>query len=159
MTEDSEVSSMMYLVEKNNQDQPWRDLLAQTWAALAQLPPLQKTVILLSLSDSELSWFLISGTASIRQIGRVLQLAPEQYNRLWVMLEWNEEQRASVRTLTTYDEKFALLWQKLPLNDLTIAALLVTTQENIVRLRQAGRQRLLRKMGKPRFGLSSDLNL
>ena len=158
MTESSCVSSANYGVANHNEDEPWRIILAQMWEELTQFPSLQRTVVMLSFSDDELTWFWSSGIASIRQIGRTIQLAPEQFNRLWVMLEWNEDHRTRARTLTAYDEKFALLWQQLPLNDLTIAALLETTQQNIVQLRHAAQQRLLRKISEPLSVLSPDVN-
>jgi hypothetical protein len=110
------------------------------------LPPLQRLAYLLNFTDGEIEWFWFYGIASLRRIGQVLQLAPEQFNRAWVLLEWRAEQRQFAHSLTTYDEQFALLWQQLPLNDLTIAALLETTRQNVINLRQAARKRLRRKM-------------
>ena len=109
-------------------------------------PPLQRLAYLLNFTDGEIEMFWLYGIASIRQIGQVIQLTNEQFNRVWVLLEWNEAQRQEARGLTNYDEKFAFLWQQLPLNDLTIATLLATTRQNIINLRQAARKRLSRKM-------------
>ncbi len=123
-----------------------RLLLAKLWREVEPLPPLLRLAYLLNFTDGKIEWFWYYGIASIRQMGKTLQLTNEQFNRAWVFLEWNQEQRERARLLTTYDEKFAMMWQQLPLNDLTIAALLETTQQNVIHLRQAARQRLCRKM-------------
>ena len=120
--------------------------LALFWREIERLSPLQRLPYLLNFAEGNIEWFWFYRVTSIRQIGKTLQLTNEQFNRLWVLLEWNAEQRERARSLTNYDEKFALLWQQLPLNDLTIAALLATTQQNVLSLRQAARQRLRRKM-------------
>ena len=122
----------------------WRTLLL--WQDIEALPRLQRLAYLLSCTDGEIEWFWVYGIASIRRVGKALQLSPEQFNRAWVLLDWRAEQRRIAQSLTSYDEQFALLWQHLPLNDLTIAALLATSQQNVMNLRQAARQRLRRKM-------------
>ena len=121
-------------------------LLTLLWREIECLPARQRLAYLLNFTDGEIDWFWLYGIASVRQIGKTLQFTNEQFNRVWVLLEWNEEPRERARLLTNYDEKFALLWQQLPLNDLTIAALLETTQANVIHLRQAARQRLRRKI-------------
>ncbi len=146
MTEFSVQSSAMLTADEHTDD---RSFLAQFWSEVAQLPPLQRLAMGLTFTDGELACIWLHGIVSIRQIGQTLQLTPEQFNRLWVLLEWNEEQRERARALTNPAEKFALLWQHLPLNDLTIAALLETSQQNVVRLRQAARERLHRRIKRP----------
>ena len=131
---------------KEGEEAAWRTDLSYLWQEIEVLPPLQRVAYLLSFADGELAWFWCSGIASIRRIGKVLQLTNEQFNRAWVLLDWRAEQRQIAQSLTSYDEQFALLWQHLPLNDLTIAALLSTSQQNVLHLRQAARQRLRRKM-------------
>ncbi len=121
-------------------------LLAIFWREIERMPPLQRLAYLLNFVEGNIEWFWFYGVTSIRQIGKTLQLTNEQFNRLWVLLEWNAEPRERARSLTNYDEKFALLWQQLPLNDLTIAALLETTQQNVLNIRQAARQRLRQTM-------------
>lgn len=129
-----------------DEEAEWRAFLAQLWQEVEALPPLQRLAYLLNFTDGEIEWFWFYGIASLRRIGQVLQLLPEQFNRAWVLLEWRAEQRQFAHSLTTYDEQFALLWQQLPLNDLTIAALLETTRQNVINLRQAARKRLRRRM-------------
>lgn len=129
-----------------DEDVAWRAFLATLWREVEQLPPLQRIAYLLNFTDGEIELFWFYGIASIRQIGRVVQLTNEQFNRAWVLLEWNETQRACAQLLTSDDEKFAMLWQHLPLNDLTIASLLETSRQNVINLRQAARKRLSRKI-------------
>ena len=146
MTEFSFASSATFTAARPDEGADARAGLAQIWSEMERLPPLQRFAYLLNFTDGKIEWFWFYGIASVRQIGKTLQLTNEQFNRAWVLLEWNEEQRERARSLTNYDEKFALLWQQLPLNDLTIAALLETTQQNVIHLRQAAGQRLRRKM-------------
>lgn len=129
-----------------DEDVAWRAFLATLWYEVEQLPPLQRIAYLLNFTDGEIELFWFYGIASIRQIGKVVQLTNEQFNRVWVLLEWNEMQRACAQSLTNDDEKFAMLWQHLPLNDLTIASLLETSRQNVINLRQAARKRLSRKI-------------
>lgn len=114
-----------------------RAFLARLWGELEQLPPLQRLAYLLRLPSAELALFWFYGIVSLRQIGKTLQLTNEQFQRAWVLLEWSETGREQARALTSYDEKFAMLWPHLPLNDLTIAALLETAPQNVSALRQA----------------------
>jgi hypothetical protein len=124
----------------------WHAVLTALWREIERLPPLARRAYLLNFSDGELAWFWLSGVAALRQIGQLLQLTNEQFQRAWVLLEWQEVRREQARALSHYDEKFALLWQQLPLHDLTIAALLGTTQHNVNQLRQAARHRLRRTL-------------
>ncbi len=148
MTELFSTSAPMFTATRPPEDAAARAFLAQLWGEIERLPPLQRRAYLLNFTDGAIGWFWLSGAASVRQIGQTLNLTNEQYNRLWVLLEWSDEQRARARLLTNTDEKFALLWQQLPLNDLTIAALLSTTQQNVWHLRQAARQQISRKLSR-----------
>lgn len=123
-----------------------RAFLARFWREIELLPPLQRLVYVLHCSNGEMELFWFYGIASLRQIGRALQLTSEQFQRAWILLEWNAAKREQARVLTSYDEKFAMLWPQLPLNDLTLAALLETTQQNVRALRFAARRQLSRRM-------------
>ncbi|MBS1808157.1 MAG: hypothetical protein JST84_08200 [Acidobacteria bacterium] len=132
--------------QRPDEEAEWRAFLGSLWREIESLPPLQRVAYLLNFTDGEIEWFWFYGIASIRRIGKMLQLTTEQFSRAWVLLDWREEQRRFARSLTDYDEQFALLWQHLPLNDLTIASLLSTTRQNVINLRQAARKRLRKKM-------------
>lgn len=123
-----------------------RAFLEQLWCEIEQLPPLQRRAYLLHGTDGDIELFWVYGIVSLRHIGNVLQLTNEQFQRAWVLLEWNDTQREQARALTSYEEKFAMLWQQLPLNDLVLAALLETTPQNVLALREAARSRLSQKM-------------
>jgi hypothetical protein len=135
-------SSPGFRASQQSDDAQARLVLKSLWQVIVQLPPLQRLALLLNFTDGDIEWFWLSGIVSIRDIGRTLRLTPDQFNRLWVLMEWSEVRREQARRLTDDDEKFALLWQQLPLNDLTIAALLETTQSDVIALRQTARQQL-----------------
>lgn len=128
-----------------------RGLLIWLWQEIEQLPPLQRCAYLLNFTDGNLGLLTVCGIVSIRQIGRTLQLTADQFQRAWLLLEWREDQREQARSLTDYDEQFAMLWQQLPLNDLTLAALLGTSRENVIHLRLVARLRLRRQLVSQQF--------
>jgi hypothetical protein len=55
-----------------------------------------------------------------------------------------EEVERDAEQLKSYDEKFALLWEHLPLNDNIIAKMLSTERKKVISLRSHARQRLSR---------------
>ncbi|HEX4948155.1 MAG TPA: hypothetical protein VFZ34_15895 [Blastocatellia bacterium] len=118
------------------------DFLRQVWSEIERLPPLQRCVLLLGTPAEEMQLFWVHGVVSLRQIGRTINLTREQFQLAWLLLEWRADQREQAQRVTDYDEQFALLWQQLPLNDLTVAALLSTSQNNIIHLRRAAHRRL-----------------
>lgn len=142
--------------QRPNEEAQWQVFLTYLWAEIEALPPLQRLAYLLNITDGEIEWFWFYGVASLRHIGKTMALTNEQFQRAWVLLDWREEHRQTARSLTTYDEQFALLWQHLPLNDLTISALLATTRQNVINLRQAARNRLRRKLIERLSGWLSD---
>jgi hypothetical protein len=98
------------------------------WAAIVQLKPLMRAVVLLNIGVAgkkmvqqtltEIGLFPYYEIASKEEIGRLLAISDEQFNRLWNnCLEMDEESRRKVQTLQSYEEKFALLWEYLPLQD------------------------------------------
>ncbi len=132
--------------QRPDEEAEWRAFLVHLWSEIEALPPLQRLAYLLNFTDGEIEWFWFYGITSLRRLGKTLALTNEQFQRAWVLLDWREDKRQTARCLTTYDEQFALLWQHLPLNDLTISALLETTRQNVINLRQAARKRLRRKL-------------
>jgi hypothetical protein len=119
------------------------------WREVEQLPPLQRISYLLNFTDAdgEIALFWWHGVASIERIGATLEIADEQFDRLWALLPLSDEQRRRAASLRSYGEKFSLLWQQLPIEDATIAAMLGTTRQNVISLRQAARRRLGRRLG------------
>jgi RNA polymerase sigma factor (sigma-70 family) len=100
-----------------------RMYLERLWSEICQLPPRQRTALLLNLRDAEgrdvIALLPITGTASVRQIAQTLEIPAEQ---------------------------FAALWNDLPLDDATLARHLGITRQQVINLRKSARQRLARRM-------------
>jgi DNA-directed RNA polymerase specialized sigma24 family protein len=100
-----------------------RTTLLEVWQELTALPPRQRAALLLNLRDPEggaiLQLLPGTGVVSMTDIARALEM-PE------------EELRA--------------LWEALPLDDLSIAARLGLTRQQVINLRKAGRARLARRI-------------
>ncbi len=99
-----------------------RRALKVLWEEISALPLPQRVALLLNLRDengnSPLANFQAVGIASLREIARVLEMAPEE---------------------------LAKLWGKLPVSDLDIAERLGLTRQQVINLRKAARQRLARR--------------
>jgi RNA polymerase sigma factor (sigma-70 family) len=95
--------------------------LRQMWDDVRQLPPRQRTALLLSLRDLQgrelLSFLPYTRTATIAQIAETLGM--------------------SAATL-------ADLWKDLPLDDVTIGQLLGASRQQVIKLRRLARERLRR---------------
>ncbi len=130
-----------------DEEAEWREFLYLLWAEIEQLPPLQRIAYLLNFTAAggELELFSIYGVATIRRIGAVLQLTEDHFARAWTDLQLSEEERLHA-LLASYDERFALLWQRLPLADTTIARMLGTERQKVINLRKAASDRLSRRM-------------
>lgn len=100
-----------------------RQALAQVWREIAQLPIRQRVALLLNLRDAEgasmLQMLPATGVVSTAAVAEVLGLA--------------------LRELET-------LWARLPLDDLTIAARLGVTRQQVINLRKSARARLARRL-------------
>jgi hypothetical protein len=131
-----------------NEAAEWREFLGQLWAEIEQLPNFQRIAYLLNFTagDGQLELFWAYGVASIRGIGSALRLTADQFGRAWLELGLTDEERRKAEALTSYDEKFALLWQYLPLTDLMIAKILGTERQKVINLRKAAGDRLSRRM-------------
>lgn len=97
--------------------------LQRMWEEVQLLPPHQRAALLLNLRDEEgrgcISLFLVTGVATIRQLAAAVALP---------------------------DERFAVLWNDLPLDDQTIAELLGLTRQQIINARKSARDRLARRL-------------
>ena len=99
-----------------------RSYLRRLWEEIVQLPPLQRTVLLLNLRDTHegvIALLPLAGVASVREIGRAVAME---------------------------DEEFARLWNDLPLEDANIARMLDVTRQQVINLRKSARARLRRRM-------------
>lgn len=102
-----------------------RQYLAALWREVAELRPQQRAALLLNLRDADqrnaLALFVRVGIASIDAIASATSLSVEQ---------------------------LAAIWSELPLDDLSIAARLGVTRQQVINLRKSARARLARRMGR-----------
>jgi DNA-directed RNA polymerase specialized sigma24 family protein len=103
-----------------------RSRLRAVWREIGQLPARQVAALLLNLRDERgrgaIALLPLTGTAGMRQIAAVLDMTAE---------------------------RFAEIWQRLPIDDAAIATLLGTTRQQVINLRKSARKRLARRLGKP----------
>jgi DNA-directed RNA polymerase specialized sigma24 family protein len=100
-----------------------RIFLQRLWEELQLLPLNQRAALLLNLKDAEgrgcISLFPATGIATLRQLAEALEMKAE---------------------------RFAELWNELPLEDARIAELLGLTRQQVINARKSGRQRLGRRL-------------
>jgi len=100
-----------------------RIFLQRLWQEVQLLPPNQRAALLLNLRDAEgsgcIALFLVTGIATLRQLAEALELSAE---------------------------RFAAIWNDLPLDDQTIAELLGLQRQQIINARKAARERLARRL-------------
>ena len=99
-----------------------RNYLQKLWEEIQELPVRQRRALLLTLrsgpAQSALPMFPILQIASLRQIAAAIEMPAEE---------------------------LAVVWNQLPLDDAQIAEQLNLTRRQVINLRKAARQRLLRK--------------
>lgn len=98
-------------------------MLALLWREVCELPGRQRLALLLNFKDARgqdlVSLLPYTRTATIEQIAEAIDLPLEEFLRLW---------------------------NKLPLDDATIASLLGATRQQVINLRKSARERLERRM-------------
>jgi RNA polymerase sigma factor (sigma-70 family) len=97
--------------------------LATLWQEILELPPKQRTALLLNLRDESgacaTTVFVATGAAGLDQIAAALEMPTEE---------------------------FAELWRGMPLDDLQIAARLNITRQQVINLRKCAKERLARRL-------------
>jgi hypothetical protein len=96
-----------------------RQRTERAWQEIRELPVRQRQALLLNLKDDALSLFLITGTASLRDLAAALEM--------------------DVQAL-------AELWSELPLPDNELARRLGCTRQQVINLRMAARKRLINRL-------------
>ncbi len=100
-----------------------RDYLRRLWNEIGELPPRQRSAVLLNLKDENgrgvIDLWLVVGVANAAEIARALEMTPE---------------------------KFAEIWNYLPLEDNRVAEILGLTRQQVINLRKSARERLARRM-------------
>jgi len=99
-----------------------RELLARLWNEIEELPLRQRIALVLSLRDDD-------GGSAVP----LLPLAGINHDRI-------------ARALALDGAELEAIWNALPLDDLTIAARLSVTRQQVINLRKAARARLARRM-------------
>jgi DNA-directed RNA polymerase specialized sigma subunit len=100
-----------------------RVYLRRLWAEISELPERQRAALLLNLKDAQggcgLALFPLTGAADFQQLAAALSISAEELGRLW---------------------------NDLPLDDLSIAARLGVTRQQVINLRKSARERLGRRL-------------
>jgi hypothetical protein len=99
-----------------------RSALERLWTEICGLPRSQRVALLLNLRDVQrrdaLTLLPLTGIATLGDIAGVLEIEPQ---------------------------KFAEMWNALPLDDLSIGALLRVSRQQVINLRKSARERLARR--------------
>ncbi|MEW6126211.1 MAG: hypothetical protein AB1757_04040 [Acidobacteriota bacterium] len=121
-----------------------RQFLEKLWQQIVELRPNQRIAYLLNFrdADGDIQLFTWNGIVSLEQIGALLNLTDEQFERAWQALPLDEATRALLRTTTEYHTKFAALFAHIPLEDLLIARMLGGERQQVINLRKCARERL-----------------
>ncbi|MEA2490050.1 MAG: hypothetical protein QOH21_1842 [Acidobacteriota bacterium] len=102
-----------------------REFLQALWREVQALRPMQRQALLLNLRDDEsvdvISVLVRSGIADHGAIAHAMEMTAEE---------------------------LSAIWNDLPLDDLTIAARLGITRQQVINLRKSARERLRRRMGR-----------
>jgi len=100
-----------------------RIYLQRLFEEIRQLPLHQRAALLLHLKDAAgrdcIALFPATGIATLRQLAQILEMSAE---------------------------KFAELWNELPLDDLRIAEMLGLTRQQVINARKSARERLTRRL-------------
>lgn len=100
-----------------------RSSLERLWMEIRCLPRPQRVALLLNLRDVQrrdaLTLLPLTGIASLRDLANVLEIEPQ---------------------------RLAEIWNALPLDDLSIGALLRISRQQVINLRKSARERLARRM-------------
>lgn len=100
-----------------------RDYLSRLWKEIADLPMRQRSAVLLNLKDENgcgvIDLWLVVGVVTAAEIAAALEMTPE---------------------------RFAGIWNSLPLDDKQVAEMLGLTRQQVINLRKSARERLVRRM-------------
>ena len=123
-----------------------RQRLLLLWRAILELLPWHRAAFLLNMPDGELESFTYYRVASLSEIGGALQFTQDQIALLWAQLPLSAADREELRTLTTYDDAFAMVYKHIPLQDNAIAAVLGVSRAQVIGYRRKAVERLRRHL-------------
>jgi hypothetical protein len=125
-----------------------KELTALVWASIRSLSPVGRAVYLLNLPRGDgLFTFVTHGAASLREIGRTLELTTEQYERIWRKIPLGEPEHRLAVSCATAEERFALLVAHLPLRDAVIASALGVDEGTVPALRLRAKHTVRQTIG------------
>jgi hypothetical protein len=124
---DEDEDAVAFQATGSESDPAWqvekRFFLQRLWEELQQLPSNQRAALLLNLKDVDgrgcIALFPATGIATLRQLAGALEMSAD---------------------------RFAQLWNELPLEDARIAELLGLTRQQVINARKSGRERLTRRL-------------
>jgi RNA polymerase sigma factor (sigma-70 family) len=124
---DDNYDSVAFRAAAREPDLAWqvekRIFLQRLWEELQQLPLNQRAALLLNLKDADgrgcIALFPATGVATLGQLADALEMSVD---------------------------KFAEMWNDLPLEDARIAELLGLTRQQVINARKSGRERLTRRL-------------
>ncbi len=100
-----------------------RIYLERLWKEICDLPVRQRAALLMNLRDAQgssmIELFPMCGIATLRDIAKTLEIAVAQ---------------------------FAILWSRLPMDDLSLSQHLGITRQQVINLRKCAKERLARRM-------------
>ena len=124
---DEDENAVAFQAAAGEPDPSWqvekRIFLQRLWEELQQLPPNQRAALLLNLKDAEgrgcIALFPATGIATLGQLAAALGMSAD---------------------------RFAQLWNELPMEDARVAELLGLTRQQVINARKSGRERLTRRL-------------
>jgi DNA-directed RNA polymerase specialized sigma24 family protein len=123
---DGETSNIEAVADEGNRPGArleWRQYLDLLWRELLGLPVRQRSALLLNLrmphSENAIALFIAAGIARFEEIAEAIGMVPQQ---------------------------LTAIWDELPLDDATIASSLGSSRQQVINLRKAARERLVRRM-------------
>ncbi|MBS0322130.1 MAG: sigma-70 family RNA polymerase sigma factor [Proteobacteria bacterium] len=125
--------------------------LAALWAAILALKHDYRCAYLLNVPGAgrtrgDLDVFPQYGVASVDDIGRALDLAARQYAIAWRELGLEEALPPAIEASPADAADFARLWPHLPLEDLTIAAVMELARQQVINRRMLALKALARTL-------------
>src|SRR5450432_1411182 len=136
-----------------------REWLTALWSELMQLLVWHRAAFLLNMPKEygDVQEFPASGVASAVEIGRSLEFSPEQFARFWEQWEFDGRDRELVLAAnTSYDTRFAVIWKRLPLEDILLAKGLSVTRAQVIGYRNKAKEKIQRRMAQAGFGRKQD---
>jgi hypothetical protein len=129
-------------------EREWRRAL---WIEVKELVPWHRAAFLLNLPTDfgEIQELPEYGIASMAEIGRCLDLADGELSRLMAALDLDDRDKAMLQSQgVSYDVQFAMVWNRLPLQDNVISALLNKDRASVIGYRNKAKEKIQRRLQK-----------